>query len=253
MVQYLDNPAGRLHKLLLDLHSATPNDQQQKNKQAWMAIVELIDTGASLAREASIVGAVVALPGQIRDAVAGLDEDQERKDHLLSHLDEVEGGMSQVLSRQSLYAMFTTFATGGVVPQAAAINSLSHCSWALHSDARELTISDDDLARIIEMIKSLMTEIAEAELPSNVKRAMLNHLAALLQAAHDVRFAGTQPLDDALFALMGATGRTGAREDLDRVGLWARLQNAVQTVGDMLSTGESAAQIGQGITGVLGG
>jgi len=253
MAQYIDNPAGRLHKLLLDLHAAYPNEQQQQSKAAWIALVELIGNDSGLAGEAQIVAAVAALPAQIRDAVAHLSVDEDRKEHLLSNLDEVENGVVALMSRQPLFAMFTTFATKGEVPRSAAISALSHCSYELHLSMSETVISDDDLARIIEMINELIEEVTEAELPSVVKRAMLNHLVALLQAAHNVRIAGTGPLDDAMFALTGSIMRTNAQEDLVRVGLWERFTNVMSTLNLMLSTGQGAVQLGQGIAGMLGG
>ncbi|MFE7979944.1 hypothetical protein [Streptomyces shenzhenensis] len=251
MAHYLDNPAGRLHKLLLDLHEAFPNEQQQKAVQAWTAVVEFIGNESGLAGEAAIISGIVALPSQIRGAVAALSEDDERKEHLLSGLDGIERGMFQVASRQHLFGVFTSFATNGVVPQSAAISSLSHCSYELHRSMPEVTISEDDLARIVDMISDLMSEVAEADLPNAVKRAMLNHLTALLQAAHNVRFAGSQPLDDALWALTGSVARTNADEDLGRVGLWEKVKKAMQTLNLMLSMGQTAAQLGQDVAGFL--
>ncbi|MER5980149.1 hypothetical protein ABT142_27125 [Streptomyces sp. NPDC001857] len=253
MVHYLDNPAGRLHKLLLDLHAAFPNHQQQETKQAWTAVVELVGNESGLGGEAAIISGVVSLPAEIREAVGTLSEEDERKEHLLAGLDQVEQGLNQLVNRQSLFSMFNAFATNGVVPQSAAVSSLSHCSYELHRSIPEVTISDDDLARIVDMLNELMREVAEADLPNVVKRAMLNHLIALLQAAHNVRFAGSQPLDDALFALTGSVTRTGASEDLARVGLWEKVKKAMQTLNLMLSTGQSAVQLGQGVAGFLDG
>ncbi|CAM5338619.1 hypothetical protein [Streptomyces purpurascens] len=253
MVEYVDNPAGRLRKLLRDLYAHNRTDQMQKQKPAWTAILELADVDGNLAREMAVIGAAVGLPAQVREAVHALPVDDDRKEHLLDHLAEVEDGLSKVLTRQSLWTVFTTFAPGGIVPQSAASSSLSHCSYELHSHAPEPTVSDEDLAQIIQMIHELMVEVADADLPDVVKRAMLNHLVILSQTANNVRFAGTQPLDDALFALMGAASRANAQEDLERVGLWDKFKSAVQTLGSMLSTGQSATQLGQGIAGVLGG
>lgn len=253
MAEYVDNPAGRLHAVLSDLYVHNHTDQMQKQKQAWTAILELAQHDGHLANEMAVVGAVVGLPQQVREAVAALPVDEDRKEHLLAHLDRVERGMVHVVTRQSLWTVFNTFATGGVVSQSAAISTLSHCSYELHRHAPEPTISDEDLTRIIEMINGLIAEVSEADLPDEVKRAMLNHLLALLQAAHNVRFAGTQPLDDALFALMGASHRVSAQEDLTRVGLWDKLKDVVQTLGTMLSVGQNAIQLGQGIAGFLGG
>ncbi|MFI1029836.1 hypothetical protein [Streptomyces sp. NPDC020951] len=253
MVEYVDNPAGRLRKLMLDLYAQNQTDQVQKQKPAWTAILELAEVEGSLAQEMAVIGAVVGLPAQVRGAVQVLPVDDDRKEHLLDHLAEVEHGMGQVLNRQTLWTVFTSFAPGGVVPQSAAISSLSHCSYELHRHAPEATVSDEDLARITDMINDLLMAVARAELPDAVKQAMLNHLMTLLRAAHNVRFAGTQPLDDALFALMGAASRANAQEDLERVGLWDKFKNAVQTLGTMLATGQSALQLGQGIAGFLGG
>ncbi|TKA00497.1 hypothetical protein [Actinacidiphila oryziradicis] len=254
MAQYLDNPAGRLHKLLLDLHTAFPSDQQQKSVPAWQAIVTLIGNEGGLSGEAMIVSGVAALPQQVREGVAALPSDDDRKADLVQHLDEIENGMAALLNRQPLFQMFCIFSTNGEVPRSAAINSLAHCSYELHREVPEHTISDEEIARIIEMITELMQEVSEAQLPDQFKLLMLRHLHALLQAAHSVRFAGTQPLDDALFALMGAMVRVpSAQEELHRVGLGERFKNAVNTLNMLLSTGTAAAQLGQGIAGILGG
>ncbi|WP_407565858.1 hypothetical protein [Streptomyces sp. 184] len=254
MTQYVDNPAGRLEKLLRDLHAAYPRDQQQKQMQAWAAVVELIDNEAGVAGEAQIVGNVAALPAQIRDSVARLSVDVDRKEQLLLHLDEVEQGIRNMLTRQPLYNMFVAFATNGEVPRSATISSLAHCSYELHRSLPERTISDEDLASIIEQIHDLMRGVAEAKLPEEVKRAMLNHLTALLQAANNVRFSGAQPLDDALFALAGSAFHRGpVQEDLSQAGLWDRFKDFMQTLNLMLTTGQSAGQIGQGVAGFLGG
>ncbi|MGY1998161.1 hypothetical protein ACR31U_17550 [Streptomyces rochei] len=253
MAQYIDNPAGRLHKFLLDLHATHPHDQQQKQKQAWVAAVEMVGNDLGVSGEVQIIGAVATLPRQIREAVSQLAVDDERKDHLLLHLDEVERGIDHLLGRQTLWHMFVCFATNGEVPRSAAISALSHCSYELHRAMPETVVSDEDLARIIDMVNGLINEVHGAKLPEVVKRAMLDHLMALLQAAHNVRIAGTQPLDDALFALTGSLGRTTSPEELERAGLWERLKSALQTFDLMLSTSQSAGQIGQAIAGILTG
>ncbi|MDX3610293.1 hypothetical protein PV702_28475 [Streptomyces sp. FL06-04B] len=253
MAQYIDNPAGRLHKFLLDLHAAYPNDQQQKQKQAWAAVVELVGNDLGLDGELRIISAVATLPGQVRDAVSQLSVDDERKEHLLLHLDEVERGIGHLLGRQALWHMFSGFATNAEVPRCAAISALSHCSYELHRAMPETVVSDEDLARVIDMINELIDEVHGAKLPEAVKRAMLEHLVALLQAAHNVRVAGTQPLDDALFALVGSLGRTTSDEELAQAGLRERFKNALQTLDLMFSTSQSAGQIGQAIAGILTG
>ncbi|MFE6315853.1 hypothetical protein [Streptomyces rochei] len=253
MAQYIDNPAGRLHKFLLELHATYPNDQQQKQKQAWPAIVEMVGNDLGVSGEVQIIGAVATLPRQVREAVAQLSVEDERKEHLLLHLDEVERGIDQLLGRQTLWHMFVSFATNADVPRSAAISALSHCSYELHRAMPEIVLSDEDLARIIELINELINEVHGAKLPDAVKRAMLDHLMALLQAAHNVRIAGPQPLDDALFALTGSLGRTTSPEELAQAGLWDRLKSALQTLDLMLSTSQSAGQIGQAIAGILTG
>ncbi|MCX5391530.1 hypothetical protein [Streptomyces sp. NBC_00094] len=252
MADYLDNPAGRLRDLLLALHAATSGEQQQKQTLAWDAIVDLVDPGASWARQMSIVGLVVDLPVRVREEVRLLSVDDDHKETLQQHLDEIENGMAQVASRQSLHAMFTAFAPGADVPRSGAITGLGYCSYELHRAVPEVVISDDDLARIAGLINELMEGIAEAQLPAPVKRAMLAHLTTLLQAVHDVRFAGTEPLGDALFALLGSAHGMGAEENLKQ-GLWSKLMTVARDLGGLLSSGQSAAQLGQGIAGMLGG
>ncbi|WP_431986279.1 hypothetical protein [Streptomyces griseoflavus] len=253
MAQYIDNPAGRLHKFLLDLHAAYPHEQQQKQTQAWVAVVEMVGNDLGMAGEVQIIGAVATLPGQIREAVAQLSADEERKEHLLLHLDEVERGVVKLLGRQPLWQTFLSFATNAEVPRSAAISALSHCSYELHRAMPEVVVSDEDLARIVDMINELIAEVHEAKLPETAKRAMVDHLMALLQAAHNVRIAGTQPLDDALFALTGSLARTTSPEDLAQAGLWERFKGALQTWDLMLSTSQSAGQLGQAIAGILTG
>ncbi|MFD7571366.1 hypothetical protein ACFV6U_12720 [Streptomyces sp. NPDC059810] len=254
MVDYLDNPAGRLRKLLLDLHAFTPDEQRQKQKLAWDAIVQLAGPEVGWSRQLAIVGLAVGLPTQVREEVRLLSVDEDHKENLQRHLDEIEQGMAQAAARQSLHSMFLAFAPGADVPRSGAITGLGYCSYELHRAVPEVALSDEDLARIAESITELMEEVAQAQLPALVKRAMLAHLTTLLQAVHDVRFAGTEPLDDALFALVGSVHRAvGAEANQSREGVWAKFRTFVQDLGSLLSTGQSTAQLGQGIAGMLGG
>lgn len=252
MAEHYDNPAGRLRKLLVDLHAAYPDQNVQASVTAWGAVLRVVARDMGLAGEASLVSAVADLPRQIREGVAALDFEDDRKEHLLEHLDEIEQSMMPLLTRNSLKDMFNKFSSGGDVPRSAAIYALSHISYELHRSQPEQTMSEDDLALITAMIMDLMAEVASAQLPAPIKARLLHHLHTLLQAAHLARIMGTTPLTDSLFATAGAFGNfPEAQAELERAGVWERFKEAVGTLNNMLTTGQGIAQLGQGIAALM--
>lgn len=95
---------------------------------------------------------VLCLPTQVRTAVAALDLEQEDKEDLLEHLDEIEKALNAVVSRShNLGQTLSIFAPNGEVPRSAAMKSLSTCSRALSRHAAEHTLSNEALAAITEL------------------------------------------------------------------------------------------------------
>jgi hypothetical protein len=112
MTQYLDNPAGRLHALLLEVHAA---NRQNFGVSAWDAWARILvpeqppTSGAVFVALAELL----QLPGAVRDAVAALDTDEEEKAELVEDLDKIEVGLEHAANRsQQLGEVPRSFRTG---------------------------------------------------------------------------------------------------------------------------------------------
>jgi hypothetical protein len=205
----LNNPAGRLHALLTQLYLRGQQPGAQ-NATAWDALASILSPGDA-PLSASFMQSfttVLCLPTQVRTAVAALDLEQEDKEDLLEHLDEIEKALNAVTSRShNLGQTLSIFAPNGEVPRSAAMKSLSTCSRALSRHAAEPTLSNEALAAITEAVQDLMREIIEAEIDPAVKLQLLPHLRALLAAIQNVRVGGVTPIEVATDALAGAVMR----------------------------------------------
>ncbi|KJY32156.1 hypothetical protein [Streptomyces sp. NRRL S-495] len=204
-VDYTDNPAGRLRSLLLSLHDLY---RARGEMVAWEAMAELLQEPASSPQALIRYADVLRLPGEIRDAVASLDFDEEDKEHLLEHLDRVELALVHAGRHNGLTGVLSMFAPAGEVPNSAAVQSLQTCSRTLHRHVAEHELDEEALERITATVTGLMEDVLAAPgLDSDIKRLLLTHLRSILEAVQNVRVTGQGPVEEATDALVGAIAR----------------------------------------------
>ncbi|MFD7645746.1 hypothetical protein ACFV4P_34460 [Kitasatospora sp. NPDC059795] len=243
--EFLDNPAGRLRRLLLDLHAAHGGRGEQIS--AWHLWTEVLnpDGGIDDVETWTRFLAVLQLPGRIRTAVEGLGLDEDEQEHLLEHLDRVERGLAQATHRHPALHNFAQFAPAGDIPNSAAVQSLQTCSRALHRLAGEAMASEEDLRRISQVVAELMEEVLGSELDSDLKGLLLTHLRAVQEAVQNARVSGQRPIEEATDALVGALRRRPSL--LTRLagaaGWLPRVKETVDTVNTVLGMEEQAREL----------
>lgn len=208
MSEYLDNPAGRLHELLIELHRATPREQNNAAWNAWVGILTPPETPVDSPEAVAAIARLLELPAAVRAAVAALDPDkvdEDEKAELVEDLDKIETGL-RLTTQQShpVKQIFAPFAPSGDVPRSAAVRTLKMCARKLHRLAPEPMTSADDLDRLAESVVELMQEVQDADLSPKTKALLLRHLHLLLQAIHSVRITGIVVLEERMDAFSAA-------------------------------------------------
>lgn len=257
MAEYLNNPAGRLRSFILELHAAYPQPNAQSSVMAWDAVAQLLVPGMPLQSPQVVIaiGRVLALPGEVRRAVGSLDlDDPEDEAQFLEGLDAVEGGLALITQRNHLLShVFECFAPGGQVLLCGAIQSLAHCSRELRRCQRtDGELSTEDLEQIAEAITNLVTEVGRAQLDGALRVFLLDHLFAMLRAAHLVRVTGTGPLEGATDALLGQLRRhPDTTAGLQRTGFLARIGEVLAVINAAVAVSTGSVALTQTVLGAL--
>ncbi|MEU6235389.1 hypothetical protein [Kitasatospora sp. NPDC047058] len=253
-VEYTDNPAGRLRSLLLALHDRV---QREGDKPAWECWAWLLapDAPPSSPGPWTRFAAVLQLPGQIREAVASLDLDEEDKEHLIEHLDKIENALAaSTTTGHSMTHVLSIFAPAADVPGSAAIQSLLTCSRALHRHCPEREASEEALQRISEAVTQLMEEILESAVDADIKRLLLAHLRSVLEAVQNARVTGQAPIEEATDAMLGAIARRpSVVARLQSLGLLSRIKTTIDTVNAVLAMEQEGNRLIHKVMEMLGG
>ena len=167
------NPAGRLHEVLTRFGS-NPN-------------VSILDGWANaLSVPAGEVpyhlGQVAALLVDVRNAAAETGSDAFRP------MPDLLGKLAE-----SIFPTTTAFArpVSDATPNAIAMQLLAALSYALELSAPEGKIPDDDeLDDLKQSVRDLIADIADSELPPEVRRALLHRLAEMLEALEHLEVGG---------------------------------------------------------------
>ncbi|MGW4879120.1 hypothetical protein ACWEPI_21470 [Streptomyces sp. NPDC004262] len=251
MPEYIDNPAGRLRNLLIEVHRASPN----QNVSAWQAVTKVLVPRAAPASAMvmSAMSHLLELPSEIRAAVAALNEDEEEKEYLLEHLGKIEVFLTSVANQTMvLQQAFQVFAVGGDVPNSAAVQSLSHCSRRLHRLRPEPTIPSEEIDELIQSVTELMSDIRGSGLEAAAKALLLRHLHLLLQALDLIRITGTAPVEESLDAFLVALQRAPeVAEGVRRRGFGERLEAIAKVIRTAMSLARGAHQLGTETHAVL--
>lgn len=247
MTQLTDNPAARLHTLLLDLHEAHPRQQNQQ-RQAWHAICSLLGVQPDSPAGLQAVADVVRLPDEVTEAIGAHVDDEEEREHLLEGMSLIRNAMTVVVSRNTLQGMFECFAPGGSVPLSGIVRDLASCSRVLHRSAPTSALSDAELDHLKTLIVGLMDQVIETGLDAGVRLLLLAHLRKMLEAVQLVRVGGRAAIEEELDAVVGAViRRPEAAVTLQRSGLLEKLKTWVATMNGLLTVGTGSTQLGQAV------
>jgi len=193
---YLDNPAGRLFRLLT-LIGKTVNTPIHR---AWSSALGLPEGSTSdLFRGLSYV---YELPDQI-DLEIGRIEDPEAVPELALRW---RGGVRSSLSEM----IFSDKTTSHITPHldTATMVSLETCSYFLHLYRPQVMPGEADLARIAELVGQLEAEVTVSSFTdSELQEFLLSHVRAMTRALNEVAVRGAVALEEALDKAVGAACR----------------------------------------------
>ncbi|MFB8379048.1 class I SAM-dependent methyltransferase [Streptomyces rubiginosohelvolus] len=248
-----DNPAARLREVLLAVHATYSHKRAQEPISSWQDFAQVLEVEQHSTAGLHAIAGVARLPDLVIEGIRALGEEPEEEEHLLLHLDGLQNAMASLIARNSLYQVFSIFAPGGEVPKSAAVHSLASAARALHRAAPVHSISDEDVARLEELVVNLMGEVGATKLPPNVSLLLLHHLQALLQSVQMVRIYGRGSVEGTFDAFVGAVlRRPETVEPLREANLMERFSEWIATVNGIISIGTGAAGLGQQVMRVLG-
>lgn len=196
---YEDNPAGRLHTLLMAFKQ---NVSQHKIGVTWAATLGMPQESPDfLVRLALVYG----LPAEIAQEMAKLDNGaQYDGDMALRWLEPVQAafGISLFSDQKSLDLRNHL--------SERTVNSLENCSFVLHQYRRQPAITDSDVERIRECIYDLEDEINSGDdVDPELRTVLLYHSRLMRRALDDLGIVGNAQVEEALDQALGVTIRRG--------------------------------------------
>lgn len=236
MTVYLDNPAGRLHKVLQSFRHAAGNQsemgvpQHQTIAHAWAKALKVssIDEPALLRQLAH----VFQLPDDIKREIAEVDDEQFDSDFALRW----QGWLMPQLA-PALFSGVQASTVAGQMHEAA-LSSLEQCSYVLHRHRPQLVIPEAHLVNIWGLITDLGEEIdADDKMDQGLRDFLLSQVNVMIRAVSAVELRGSVTLEEAFDQAMGAVMR---RTDLtvriaDNKSVWTKFGVIIATVASALS------------------
>ncbi|TCC01326.1 hypothetical protein [Kribbella soli] len=204
-MEYLDNPAGRLLRLL-QLAQAVPG--ATPSYRGWADVFGLADAEPRLVLRHGV--RMLDMAHDVRTKVGALTDDEPEL--RLRNLDGVES----ILLRFTQIAGIATMEQfcGGLT--SAGTHSLELCSSLLHRRSPEPVIEDQVLSGLRDDAARLAEEFENAEdLDEELRAFVRRHLFDIQVALHETDMAGAEPVRDEVNKFVGTI--------VTRPSLWKRL------------------------------
>jgi hypothetical protein len=163
-----DNPATRLHRLL---KRAVKIPDNTKTQEAWAQLLR-VQNAKDTSYLLSCLGPVLAMPHEVKETVLALNLNHEL---MLRWVPKVE----QALSAANLAGHWEPVRKP--LDDATLIN-LEMCGDRLSELAPEPVVPEAQLGNLLEQVRALRNETAQADIDPDVKQCLLKHL-------HDFEYA----------------------------------------------------------------
>jgi hypothetical protein len=194
---YLDNPAGRLHRILVRMKQSHGNVPVMHGMAEVLGIVPAFLPDVSLA-----VSQVFSLAVETQSEIQSLSEDHP-KELLLRWQPRVMEALNAIFF-QNITPPPTLSAIAGRYGDDDLL-ALAFCSAALHQVRRELVIEQTALALIREQIADLLAVLeSDADLDGELRVLLLRNVRAMLWACDRYDLCGTAGIRDAVNQTVGA-------------------------------------------------
>lgn len=204
------NPAGRLHELLTRFEAL----QDRSIQRAWAEVLEVSEEEVTL-----YLGDVAKLLRDVRDAASKTETDA---------FDPIPGYLT-ALSR-SIFPVDVPFSerTHRVSPDSTAMQMLKTLSAYLETTAPEGKIPDPAEVEELRLgFAELLDEVTGADLPPEIRRALLHRLSDIITALEHLSVGGPDAVRRAAEALAISALLYEADAD-DDSGVFTRIRSAAQ-------------------------
>ncbi|MGW2426295.1 hypothetical protein ACWC0C_45130 [Streptomyces sp. NPDC001709] len=211
MTECVDNPAERLHALLIDFCKAGKElGPNVSNWNAWARALTYEETplATDSAEFFARLSAAMMLPQQVRQAVGAVVNDPEQQDYMLRPLAGVEAAMlASAQAGHQVSHVWQHFSKDGDADSSAAIYSLLGCAHELRRAQVEAGLTDTDGQHLTTMINDLIEAVLASELNEADKQFLLTRLNDMLAAVQQARLRGRYALETTTDAAYGALTR----------------------------------------------
>jgi hypothetical protein len=245
VAEYLDNPAGRLHRLLVRFRQ---NASNVRAWQTWAATLGIPDT--DFPEVVRGLGMLLALPGEVESELAQVDPADYAGDIVLRWKDEIVPALVPNLFQGQQSDQMAAHLDD------ASLASLETCNWTLHRYRPQRPVADSDLKRIRRLIGELEIELRESgDIEPELREFLLQQCREMSRALRDMEIRGPAALEEALDRAVGAAHR---RKDLaarssEAPGVWRKFGEVIVVVAAALQIATSAialpGQVQQAIEG----
>lgn len=251
MTECVDNPAERLHSLLLDFcrvgNDLGPNNG---NWNAWAKALsyEGAEVRAGDAEFFRRFAEAKELPGKVRQVISLTVLDVQHRDYLLQPLAGVDAGLQASTNPSTNIAqVWQHFTESGDTSRSAAIYSLQGCAGELRRAQVEVGLTEAEGRDLTDLINALTEAVIESDLEETDKQFLLSHLDDMRAAVQQARLRGRYPVEAAVDAAQGALlrrpsliQRMSNANLLERIAAFFTKVNAVLTLADQ--TGQLAQE-----------
>lgn len=234
---FADNPAGRLHNhITAFLHFQVPNSPQHPSV-IWASALG-IPSGEATPRFVQRLAALIRLPEEILAELAKVDPGLYDHDFVTRWTQKVPGGIAP--------ALFSPMNSAQVAERfdPASLASLESCSYVLHQHRPQRVFADDELARINELIESLLTELEEsAGIDADLRDFLWFHATELANAIRDIDVRGPAAVEAAFDQAVGAAQRRmdlTVRAAKENMPAWQKFFNVIVAIAAALQIATSS-------------
>ncbi|RSM94046.1 hypothetical protein DMH25_34490 [Streptomyces sp. WAC 01325] len=241
MTECIDNPAERLHGLLVEF--CRVGKELGPNISNWAAWAKAMDyEGSSLSAGSAEffhrLAEAMELPRKVREAVGIAVPDPVHREYLLGPLASVEAALqSSSNASHPISQVWQHFCNGGDTASSAAIYSLLGSANDLRRAQVEIGLTEADGQSLTAMINDLVEAVLASELDEADKHFLLTRLNEILVAVQQARLRGRYPVEAAVDAAQGALlrrpnllQRMRDVQFLDRIVVFFTKVNAVLTL-----------------------
>ncbi|MFG2441159.1 hypothetical protein [Streptomyces sp. NPDC048508] len=230
MTECVDNPAERLHSLLLEFcrigKELGPN---HSNWDVWARTLSYDDAEVAVgdAEFFRRFAEVKDLPGKVRQAISLTVLDVLHREYLLAPLVGVDAGLqASAQPGHNVAQVWQHFSDSGDATRSAAIYSLQGCAGELRRAHVEAGLTEVEGRDLTALINDLTEAVIASELDEVDKQFLLARLNEMLAAVQQARLRGRYQVEAAVDAGRGALLR---RPNLIRRVIDAGLFDAVGT------------------------